>query len=125
VGVEVGVGVVGVGVGTPGPMMVIGVVRTDGGTAGSKVTPPRRMMATALPPAVPSRWPSISWPETSSNPEGDVPLIVSWTGLLRENGFLRVRVIVSLAGSSAAELSLITAEFLAVKDPLAFAAVNR
>jgi hypothetical protein len=68
--------------------------------------------------------PSISRPKTSSKPEGDVPLIVSRTDLLRANGLLSVRVTVSLLGLNTAERSFITVEFLAVNDPRRFAAVK-
>ena len=75
------------------------------GATGFKVTPVRRITATAFPPAVPLSSPSISWPEVSCKPEGDVPLIVSSTGLVRANAFLGVSVTVSFAGLNTAERS--------------------
>ena len=104
----------------------MGIVAEDGaGATGFKVTPLRRITATAFPPAVPLSSPSISWPELSCKPEGDVPLIVSSTGLVRANAFLGVSVTVSFAGLKTAERSLITGEFLAVNDPFPFAVANR
>ena len=56
------------------------LARDTTAATGFKVTPVRRITATAFPPAVPLLSPSISWPLTSCRPEGDVPLIVSWSG---------------------------------------------
>ncbi len=95
------------------------------GATGFKVTPVRRITATAFPPAVPLFSPSISWPELSCKPEGADPLIVSWTGLVRANAFLGMSVTVSFAGLNTAERSFITGEFLAVNDPFPFAVANR
>ena len=76
-------------------------------STGFKETLLPRIKATAFPPAVPSLLPSISRPEVSCRPEGDVPLIVSSTGLVRANAFLGVSVTVSFAGLKTAELNLI------------------
>src|SRR5689334_17813377 len=125
VGAGAGVGLTGLGVGNPGVRMVTGVVNSDGGKTGSMVTRLPRIKPTASPPAVPSRLPSISRPELSSRPDGDVPSIVTSTALLRANGFLRVRVTVSVAGSNTAERSFIALELATIDEPLRFAALTR
>jgi hypothetical protein len=99
--------------------------RDTAGTAGFKVTPARRINATEFPLAIPLLAPSISRPEVSCKPEGGVPLIVSSTGLERLNAFVGMSVTVLFAGLNPAERSLSTGEFLAVNDPLLFAATNR
>ncbi len=100
-------------------------VTHPGRGGGYKVTPVRRITTTAFPPAVPLSSPSISRPELSRKPDGGVPLIVSWTGLVRANAFLGVSVTVSFAGFNTAERSFVTGEFLAVNDPFPFAVTNR
>jgi hypothetical protein len=101
-------GVTGVGMGLvprEGAGSVGLIPRDAAGAPGFKITPVRRISATAFPPAV--------------------PLIVSSTGLERVDAFLGMSVTVSFAGLNAAERSLSTGELLAVNDPLLFASANR
>jgi hypothetical protein len=119
-GVGLGVtGATGDGVGRmiTGGAWCVGLGARAAGTAGLKVTPVRRINATAFPPAMPLLSPSINWPELSCKPEGGDPLIVSSTGLERLNAFLAMSVTVLFAGLNPAERSLSTGEFLAVYDP--------
>jgi hypothetical protein len=133
VGVGVGVGagaVMGVGAGeepgTGGRMVMIGISPGTGvGVVCFRVTPLRRITATAFPPDVPSSPPSISRPKVSCKPEGSDPSIVSWTGLVMENALLGVIVSVSSAGSNSTERIAITRESLAVNDPFASALTSR
>ena len=101
--------------------------RTNGFPAagGFKVTPLRRIKATAFDPAAPSWSPSMNRPKLSCKPKGAIPRIVSSTALVSANAFLGVRVTVSFAGLNRAERSLSTREFVAVNDLFPFAVANR
>src|SRR5262249_57694236 len=87
--------------------------------------PVRERMATALPPGVPLRSPSMNRPEPSWRPAGGCPLIWSWTGLVTANGLLGISVTVSLAALKTADFSLITLAFLAVYEPFLPGKVRR
>jgi hypothetical protein len=65
----------------------------------------------------PSSFPSTRRPSASCRPDGTVPWIVRWSGLVRENGFFVLRTTVFVVGSQEADASAMALELFSAINP--------